>query len=83
MKLGGPPLMANPPLPNHHFTQGPRLLSEPHLYAPPSIHFKIFFQTEKKKQAEKTPVFFFLSLTKHSSPKEGKSPRRFPYPLTH
>ena len=47
-----------PPLaPNHHVTQGPRLLSESHLYAPPSVHFKkfcfVFFLKSKKKEEEK------------------------------
>ena len=39
-----------PPPPNHHVTQGPRLLSESHLYAPPSVHFKIFVFSNWKKE---------------------------------
>lgn len=46
------------PAPNHHVTQGPRLLSESHLYAPPSVHFKkfglfFFLKSKKKKEEEK------------------------------
>lgn len=43
------------PPPNHHVTQGPRLLSESHLYASPSVHFKIFVFSNRKKRREKNP----------------------------
>lgn len=60
-KWAGPPSTApSPPspAPNHHVTQGPRLLSESHLYALPSVHFKkfglfFFLKSKKKKEEEK------------------------------
>lgn len=68
---GGDHPPPHPPPQNHHVTQGPRLLSESLLNAPPSVHFKSFvfsnWKKRKKKiktkgQAEqKTPVTFFFS----------------------
>lgn len=42
--------LPHPPTLNHHVTQGPRLLSESHLYAPPYVHFKICFFNLKKEE---------------------------------
>lgn len=42
--------LPHPPTLNHHVTQGPRLLSESHLYALPYVHFKICFFNLKKEE---------------------------------
>lgn len=41
------------PTPNHHMTQGPCLLLESHLYAPPAVHNFRFFFPQKRKQNKK------------------------------
>lgn len=49
-KWGGPPSTTQPPPPirNHHMTQGPCLLSDPHLYTMPTVHPKIEEKRKKK-----------------------------------